>query len=287
MARDAIDENQAEDALGRIRAMRSHEECNVCRDYFTSLVDASCRAAMVGWCYTVVDALGFSRETVGIAASTFDRYLSSGRGRSAEALRDRHRFQLASITAFYMAIKLHEPVQLGVRELVRLCRGFYEERAIVEMELDILQALEWRVCVSATTPLDYVRHFVRLTPKPASAADAILENAAKYAECAVADLAFSACRASAVGVACLAGALNDTEALTPLEKEGIWHHLAAKVDFDIASPEARKVERQLLPKSKWSVSATQKRPSLSRSSSGVESIGGQPSSPVSVLERTP
>jgi len=286
MARDAIEENQIEDVLGRIHAMRSQEEHNVCRDYLTSLVDASCRTALVDWCYTVVNALGFSRETVGIGTSIFDRYLSSGQGKSAEALRNKHQFQLAAITAFYMAVKLHEPVQLGIHELVRLCRGLYEKGAIVEMELDILHSLKWRVCMSATTPLEYVRHFMQLLPMSASTADVILENATKYAECAIANLAFSACRVSAVGIACLAGALHDTEALTSLEKESIWHQLATKVNFDIASTETRKVERQLLPKSKCREPATQKRPSLSQST-GVESIGEQPSSPISVLERTP
>mmetsp|Transcript_19071 Transcript_19071/g.31102 ORF Transcript_19071/g.31102 Transcript_19071/m.31102 type:complete len:82 (-) Transcript_19071:19-264(-) len=76
--------------------------------------------------------------------SILDRYLSSGKGKSAEALQNKHKFQLAAITSFYMAVKLHEPVQLGIDMLVKLCRGFYKESAITSLEQDILHSLEWR-----------------------------------------------------------------------------------------------------------------------------------------------
>lgn len=258
----------------------------MCHNYLTSLVDASCRTALIDWCFNVVDSLGLSRETVGIGTSILDRFLSSGKGKSGEALRNKHQFQLTAITAFYMAVKLHEPVQLGIRTLVKLCRGFYEAAAFVELELDILQSLDWRVYVSATISFDYVRHFVQLLPKPTNAIDVILEKATKHVECAISDLSFSACRASVVGIACLVGALNDTEVLTSLEKECIWHQLAIKLDFDIASTEVRKVEQQLLSKSKCHKPATLSRSTLSQLF-GVNLTVKQPSSPISVVERTP
>jgi len=283
MACETIEENRISDILDSINVMRSQEEHNVCQNYLTSLVDASCRSTLVDWCFTVADSFDLSRETVGIGMSILDRYLSSGNGKSAGALRDKHKFQLAAITSFYVAVKLHEPVKLGIGIIVKLCRGFYEERAILELERDILHSLEWRVCVSTTTPIEYVRHLVQLLPESKDVADAILENAAKHMDCATGDLAFSTYRASAVGIACLAGALNDMETLTPLEKESIWYQLSSKMDFDIASNEVRKVEQQLLSKSKRHEPVAQPRSSLSQFT-GIYLTGEQTSSPISVME---
>lgn len=285
MACGAIEENRIDDVLARIHAMRSQEENAVCRNYLTSLVDASCRLAMVNWCFTLVDSLDLSRETVGIGMSILDRYLSSGKGKSTEALRDKHLFQLAAITSFYMAVKLHEPVKLDTRMVVHLCRGFYKESVIIEMERDLLHSLEWRLCVSTITPIEYVRHLIQLLPELMDIADTIQENAMKHMDCATADLAFSAFRASAVGIACLAGALNDTDTdiLPSLEKQSIWHQLSINLDFDIASNEIRKVEQQLLSKSKCREPVTRARSSLSQYIC-VNLIGEQPSSPISVTE---
>lgn len=283
MACGTIEESQINDVAARIHAMRSQEENAVCRNYLTTLVDASCRMALVDWCFTVVDSLNLSRETVGISMSILDRYISSGKGKSTEALRDKHRFQLAAITSFYMAVKLHEPVKLDTCMVVQLCRGFYTEGAIIEMELDLLHSLEWRLCVSTLTPIEYVRHLMQLVPELMDVTDTIQENAMKYMDCATADLAFSTFRASAVGIACLAGALNDTDILTPLEKESIWHQLSINLDFDIASNEIRKVKQQLLSKSICREPVTQSRPSSSQCICG-NLPGEQPSSPVSVVE---
>ena len=113
-------------------------------------------------------------------------------------------------------------------------------------------------------------------------ADVILENAMKHMDCATANLAFSTYRASEVSVACLAGALHDTYALPSLKKEALWNQLSIKLDFDIASNEIRKVERQLLAKSTCHEPRRQSRASLPRSS--VKSTNEQLSSPVSVMQ---
>mmetsp|Transcript_19069 Transcript_19069/g.31100 ORF Transcript_19069/g.31100 Transcript_19069/m.31100 type:complete len:285 (-) Transcript_19069:104-958(-) len=282
MTYETIEDNHI-DILDRINAMRSHEEKNNrCQNYLTSIVDASCRKAMVDWCFIVVDSFDLSRETVGIAMSILDRYLSSGKGKSAEALQNEQAFQLAAITSLYMAVKIHESVQLGIDMIVKLCRGLYKRSHITALEQDILHSLEWRVYVSTTTPLEYVRHFLDLLPESMDATDVILENAMKHMDFATADLTFSTCRASELSVACLAGALNDTYVLSSLKKEAMWNQLSIKLDFDIASNEIRKVERQLLAKSTCHQPRRQSRASLPRSS--VNSANEHLSSPVSVMQ---
>lgn len=271
------------DVLDRISAMRLQEgKTTRCRNYFTYFVNRSCRKAMVDWCFIVVDSFDLSRETVAIAMSILDRYLSSGKGKSVEALQKKNKFQLATITSFYMAVKIHEPVKLGIGMLIKLCRGFYKESDVIATEQDILFSLDWRVCVSSATPMEYVRHFLEMLPEWMDVADVILENATKHTDCATKDIYFSTCRASTVGVACLAGALNDVYSLSSFEKEVIWRKLNRKLDFDIQSNEVRKIERQLLAKSTCCDPKRQSLASLPRSRS-VGSANEQPSSPVCVM----
>lgn len=275
-----IEDNEV---LERINAMRSREEeATSSQIHLTSQVDASDRKAMVDWCFIVCDSFNLSRETVGIATSIFDRYISSGNGRSAEALQSKQKFQLGTIVSFYMAVKINEPTQLGIAMLIKLCRGLYSEGTIYAMEKEILAALQWRVCLSATTPMDYVRHFLKLLPECKDVSEVVIENAMKHMDNATSDLHFSTCMTSAVGVACLAGALNDTYTLSFSKKDTLWRQLSEKLDFDIASNEMRMVEQKLLavstscePKRQWRASLPE---------SGVKKAGDQQSSPVSAMQ---
>ena len=141
------------DALERIDVMRSHEEGTTkvrCVNYFTPVVNATCRRLMIDWSFTVIDAFGLNRETVGMAMSILDRYLSSDKGKSNEARNSTKIFQRSVITSLYIAIKIHEPTVLGVQLLVKLCRGVYTESEIITTELEILSALEWRVYNTAS-----------------------------------------------------------------------------------------------------------------------------------------
>lgn len=244
--------SQEIDALDRIKAMLSHEKkSSRCNNYLTTTdVDAACRKAMVDWCFIVADSFeDLHRETVSIAMSIVDRYLSSGKGRSTEALHGRkcrQTFQLAVIASFYLAVKLHEPFIISMEMLLKLCRGYYTESMMTAMEQDILSSLDWRISLSTTTPMEYVRQFLELLPEWKDASDIILENATRYMDKATAGIYFSSCKASAVGVACLAGSLNDTHMLSSLEKEVLWRQLSNKLDFDMASNQIRKVEMNLL-----------------------------------------
>jgi hypothetical protein len=274
---------KVECVLERINTMRTREENTArCHDYFTSTVDSNCRKLMVSWCFTVVDAFALSRETVGVAMSILDRYLSSGKGKSLDALKCTQAFQRSAITSLFMAIKIHEPTVLGIKLLVKLCRGVYTERDIIATESEILFALNWRVYASNTSPMEYVRHIVQLLPEIANVADNILENAARRNDVATSDVYFSTCRASSVGVACLAGALDDMSMLSQMDTEALWRELSSMLDWDIASNEIRRVEKRLNAESSCVESRTPSRASLRRNTSSKTC--GQPSSPVSVMQ---
>jgi len=282
--------NKDDSILDRINAMRLQEDDTTSstiqiKNYFTAEVNEACRKAMIDWCFTVVDAFDLSRESVAISMSLLDRYLSSNNGKSCDALQSKQKFQLATITCFYIAVKIYEPVQLGIAMLLKLCRGYYKQNDIVYMEQDILSALDYRVYISTTTPMEYVRHYLDLLSEWDDVKDVILENAMYHSDNATLDIYFSTCRASSVGIACLAGALEDESIdLTELEKQVIWSQLSRKLGYDIASNEIRAIEKRLLV-SKMSDCCEPRRisqASLPRTSMNMASE--QSSSPVSVMQ---
>ncbi len=108
-------------------------------------VDAMCRCKMAQWCYTLVDVLQLNRSNVIVAMNYLDRFLSTGSPRAILALSDRREYQLACMTALYIAIKISEPKIMDVKQLSALSRGRYEPKDFVTMESQMLCDLQWRV----------------------------------------------------------------------------------------------------------------------------------------------
>jgi hypothetical protein len=271
------------DVLDRINAMRSHEEeTERCINYLTTHVDATCRKLMVDWYFSVVDAFNLSRETVWVAISILDRYLSSGKGDATKSLECKRMFQLASVTCFYISVKVYESSQFGIRLLTRLGRGLYKEKEIVYMEQDILFAIEWRLYASTTTPMEFARQYLGLLKEPVGDTSHVLKSAASYVDKAVSNVSYSTWRASSVGMACLAGALDDDCVLSSSEKVGIWHLLLGKLKSYLDFNEIDIVELSLLSTPTTCESLRQSPVSLPRSS--LTSATSESSSPVSVFQ---
>ena len=165
-------EMEASDIGERLAVMREQEQTTYrVRDYLADTVeirkkankpvDDECRVKMCEWCYQVVDFCKFRRETVLIGMSYLDRYLCTDKG--LEALCNRKQYQLAAMTALYIAIKLHEPLEMETSLLADLSRGCYNEMEFVDMEQTILSALEFRV--NGPTPLGFVQYFMGLIPE--------------------------------------------------------------------------------------------------------------------------
>jgi len=118
-------------------------------------VDAFAREKMVDWCYTVANICKFDSETVEIAVSFLDRFLLTRKAFEIGALRDPRIFQLAVMAILYSAIKIHEPKAIDPLLLSSLSQGMYTAQQVECLELEILQALKWRL----TPPTAHV--FVR------------------------------------------------------------------------------------------------------------------------------
>lgn len=174
-------------------------------------VDAECRLKMGEWCYQVNDFCKFSRETVAIAMNYLDRYLSSDDG--CHALDDRKVFQLAAMTCLYTAIKIHEPEAMEPKVVANLSRGTYTEEQVVEMEMSILSAIEWRM--NPPTALSFLNAFFALLPEGTMSEtnrDAVYELAKFQTELAVNEYSFVPVDASTVAYAAFVNALETVSA---------------------------------------------------------------------------
>jgi hypothetical protein len=174
-------------------------------------VDEDCRVKMCEWCYQVVDFCKFRRETVGIGMSYLDRYLCSDKGK--KALGDRKEYQLVAMTCLYIAIKLHEPLEMETSLLADLSRGCYTEMEFANMEQKILEAVEWRV--SGPTALAFVQHFMKMLPDSvhSSVQLAVFDYARYQTELAIADHAFVKLKPSVVGMAATLNAMEGMDSL--------------------------------------------------------------------------
>lgn len=201
----------------RLKVMRRQEETTYrCYDYLLSNedllrhsskpVDEDCRVKMCEWCYQVVDFCKFRRETVGIGMSYLDRYLSTRKGK--KALSNRKEYQLSAMTTLYIAIKLHEPLEMETSLLADLSRGCYTEMEFVAMEEIILDALEWRV--SGPTALGFMQLFLALVPDSVhfSVRSAVMDYARYQSELSVAEHFFVDCLPSEIAFASILNAME-------------------------------------------------------------------------------
>ena len=177
-------------------------------------VDEDCRVKMCEWCYQVVDFCKFRRETVGIGMSYLDRYLCSDKGK--KALGDRKEYQLVAMTCLYIAIKLHEPLEMETSLLADLSRGCYTEMEFANMEKKILEAIIWRV--NGPTSLGFIQHFMLFLPDQIHSvvSNAVFDYARFQTELAVSDHAFVKIPPSVTGAAALFNAMEGMDpALLP------------------------------------------------------------------------
>lgn len=123
-------------------------------------VDAEARQAIASWCFTIMEACGYSRETARIAMSYLDRYVSSPLG--ASAILDRSEFKLLSLSCVYTAIKVNERQPLASYLVAKLSNGESTGGDIQKMEMRLLQGLQWRMHLPTVS--DFVHAHLQMVP---------------------------------------------------------------------------------------------------------------------------
>ena len=204
-----------DDIISTIEAMMHQERSAYeTKNYFAPLhsefetgVDSTCRSKMAEWCYRIVDFCKFERESVAIAMSLLDRYLSSDAGR--EALCDKTAFQLVAMTCLYTAVKVHEPEALTPTVMARLSQSMYTSKDFEQCEVELLQALKWRV--NPPTAMAFVRNFLAVIPETMLDEfdrTAVMESAKHQIEQSVNDSNFLGLNASTIALGGLENAMS-------------------------------------------------------------------------------
>jgi len=159
-------ENQYQiDHLQFMQAQEPHYQISA--DYLSSssaTVTAADRRALCSWSYEIIESLSnINSEIACIGISYLDRFMVTSSERAKVALSSRHEYQLATVACTVIAIKNRGGVKLGsdfVSEVV--CHGLYTSDEIDVMEMEILQALSWKL--NGPSPHEFIDALLGLLP---------------------------------------------------------------------------------------------------------------------------
>eukprot|EP00567_Pseudictyota_dubia_P015224 CAMPEP_0197440234 /NCGR_PEP_ID=MMETSP1175-20131217/6786_1 /TAXON_ID=1003142 /ORGANISM="Triceratium dubium, Strain CCMP147" /LENGTH=310 /DNA_ID=CAMNT_0042970303 /DNA_START=197 /DNA_END=1129 /DNA_ORIENTATION=- len=214
----ATDSSSTDTIFERIAAMRLVESSKTyqCRNYLDKdlpscsypshgdSVDVGCRAKMIEWLSSIAEFCGFDRDTVCVATSLSDRFLSQSTQEARNAINDRRQFQLLFITALHVSVKVREPAHMDGPLLSKLSRGKYAAHEFAECERHLLEGLHWRI--SCPTATDFVYELLSFLPKHGirpTVKQTLLEVASRMSALAMSDCEFITTRPSLVALAAI------------------------------------------------------------------------------------
>jgi len=168
------------------------------------------RDKMCNWFYEVTTHFEYHADVAAMAVSHFDRYLSK-KLPSMNGIMAKKHFHLAAMTCLYLAIKVSDrKTCLSMAAMVKVDQQNYEEKDMVDMEMDVLSTLGWRV--NGPTPYSFCIHFSSLissTILPRLDRKVLLKNCLSLTEDAVCTYNVGTKHPSSVGLACLLLALEN------------------------------------------------------------------------------
>jgi len=229
-----------DDYIGRYLVTNS-----VCR------VDACCRYKMAQWCFTLVDLLNLDRETVYIAMNYVDRFLATASPRSRRAAGDLKVYQLASMTALYMSIKVFEQTIVHAEHLAALSKGFYNSADIINMENDMLFDLQWHI--HGPTAASFVKYILTLLPPVKDEHDritniiydSIFTNAKYQIELSIARYEFITQNPSTIAVAAIMNSIESISFDSKSMQAIILHEVERIMGIDVHSSNLRHIAQRM------------------------------------------
>lgn len=199
--------------MDRLRVMRKQEDTK----YITSTehlnpsrnlkVDiplyVEWRTQMLAWGRTIASTCKFQKETVEIAFSIADRFVSI----RTELLSDSFAYQVACMASLYTAAKINEQHCLTPKQMESLSSKRYTAEDIEAMEQEILTELNW--LVNPPTATSFVDHLLELVP-PQYIADkkTVREVAESHLHLAVSDVSFLPVKKSLLALASIISAIH-------------------------------------------------------------------------------
>ncbi|XP_068189558.1 G1/S-specific cyclin-E2-like [Antennarius striatus] len=119
------------------------------------------RTVLLDWLIEVCEAYTLHRQTFSLAQDYFDRFMLT------QNHVEKHLLQLIGVTCLLIASKIEEARPLKVAQMVDVTADSYSEEEIVEMELRILKALEWKMW--SETSLSWLNAYFQLASVSAGA----------------------------------------------------------------------------------------------------------------------
>lgn len=156
--------NDQDCIVSQIRVMLEQERAQAyrCMDYLSHRTEfgPADREALCNWGFEAIACCtGIDRLTAVKAISYFDRFMStsSSDGIGLEAI------QLAFVASLVIALKVESGLNVELDFVANfVTKGAYDKEEIKRMEMEVLQALEWRL--SGPTPHDFVDRFLEIVP---------------------------------------------------------------------------------------------------------------------------
>lgn len=133
-------------------------------------IDDRWRMKITEWAFEVVDYFSYDRDIVAMSLNYIDRFMVFNAEEGKAPFKCGRTFQLLTLTALYIAMKLHgdssDPARAGrkpsVRLFVSLSNNRFTSNEIERMELTILTSLRWRV--NPPMPATFVKYFINIFP---------------------------------------------------------------------------------------------------------------------------
>ena len=234
---------------------KEHNDCRKGKGYLDPLeptiITASDRMAIIDWNYGVVDALDICREVVAVAMDMVDRYLSEPSNCfTDQALHDQNKFQLLSVTALYVAIKVHEQVPLSSNVFAEISQGLYTIEDIEDMELILLSGISWRcnAPIASQVGSSILNLILPLAKCSNETKEFLLDEMTYLSELAVRDYYLSMQRSSTVALAAIFNAIGRIRGREGQELLLAFLCIAKQFDFDkpeVIEESSKKLLRQL------------------------------------------
>ena len=213
-----IDKNQNNQCKATLSAMLSQEKHYKCTPFRQTTANGKSnnnmtifRTKIFTWMMHIIETAQLQRETVIIAMSYLDRFMSTTIPQAKRARYNRREYQLISFTCLYIAIKIAEPTALSISMCSNLSRGVHSIDDIIACEKNILKGLQWRM--NGPTPHQFVHHLLQLLPgkdtsSSTSVASKVYTESQSEIEIAVEDYACVSLRSSTIAVAALLNSLD-------------------------------------------------------------------------------
>jgi hypothetical protein len=191
------------------------------------------------------------------AFSYFDRFLSTSSHIAQHALEDIRVSQLAFVASLVIALKVDSGFNVEPDFVSKfICTDMYDAEQINKMELEILQALEWRV--NGPTPNDFIDSFLEIIPSIKAPHRDFLTRVSKvHAELAVARYSIALHQPSAIAFVSICCALKTLDSVTSSDSVSVLHCLQLVSGFNFDDPPLRSLFSTMVCLSQWFSSEAQ------------------------------